>query len=331
MGPPPEAMQSMGDKTYARQTARKLNIPIIPGLEEGTSDYSIFEEWSKKIGYPLLIKAAMGGGGKGMRIVRNENELKSSFELARKEAEGAFGDPTLYMEKYLEKPRHIEFQILADSHGNVVHLGERECSIQRRHQKIVEESPSVIVDEEMRQKMGRDACKIAREAGYINAGTVEFLVDEERNYYFLEMNTRLQVEHPVTELVTGVDIVKEQFSIASGEPLRLKQEEIHHRGAAIEVRVYAEDPDRNFFPAPGLVKNLVEPSGPGIRLDNGVYEGFEIPMTYDPLISKLIVWAENRERAINRMIRALNEYRIGGINTTIGFLKAIMEDERFRR
>ena len=331
IGPPGDAMEKMGDKTYARRMAKEIGAPITPGMEQGTTDLQVFKEKAEEIGYPILIKAAMGGGGKGMRIVRDRNELESAFNLASQEAKGAFGDATLFIEKYIEEPRHIEIQILADNYGNVIHLGERECSIQRRHQKIIEESPSVVVDDALRNRMGKDACRITKAAGYQNAGTVEFLVDKDMNYYFMEMNTRLQVEHPVTEWVTGIDIVKEQFFIADGEPLKLKQEDVKQRGSAIEVRIYAEDPDRNFIPAPGLIKYLREPSGPGIRLDNGVYEGFEIPVNYDPLISKLIVWADTRELAIKRMVRALKEYKILGIKTTIDYLREIMEDEKFQK
>ncbi len=331
IGPPGDAMEKMGDKTYARRTAKEIGVPITPGMEEGTTDFKVFKDKAEEIDFPILIKAAMGGGGKGMRIVRDKGDLESAFNLASQEAKGAFGDATLFVEKYIEEPRHIEIQVVADNYGNVIHLGERECSIQRRHQKIIEESPSVIVDEALRNRMGEDACKITKASGYQNAGTVEFLVDKDMNYYFMEMNTRLQVEHPVTELVTGIDIVKEQFFIADGEPLRLKQEDIYQRGSAIEVRIYAEDPDRNFIPAPGLVKYLREPSGPGIRLDNGVYEGFEIPVNYDPLISKLIVWAETRELAVKKMIRALKEYKIVGIKTTTDYLREIMEDEKFQK
>jgi len=331
IGPNPTAMQKMGDKVYARNTARRIGVPTIPGAYEGFRDYDSFYKEAKSIGYPLLIKAAMGGGGKGMRIVREEKELESSFNLCREEALGAFGDPTLYIERYIEKPRHIEFQILADNYGNAIHLFERECSIQRRHQKLLEETPSVALNEELRKRMGQDAVKIVKAVGYNNAGTVEFLLDQNRNYYFLEMNTRLQVEHPVTELTTGIDLVKEQIHIASGEKLRFKQEDIKKSGHAIEVRIYAEDPENNFLPSCGKIEFLSEPSGPGVRVDSGIYQGYEIPVYYDPLIAKLIVYASTRKEAISRLKRALFEYEIGGVKTTIGFFLAAIEDKGFQK
>ncbi|MEW5923006.1 MAG: ATP-grasp domain-containing protein [Candidatus Zixiibacteriota bacterium] len=281
------------------------------------------------MGYPVLIKAAAGGGGKGMRIVRSVENLIESLESAIREAGSAFGDGRVYLEKYLERPRHIEIQILTDSHGNAVYLGERECSIQRRHQKVIEESPSPIMSEELRQKMGEAAVNIARESGYLGAGTVEFLVDQDLNFYFLEVNTRLQVEHPVTEMVTGVDLVREQIRIAEGRPMTLTQESIGSRGHAIECRIYAEDPHQNFMPSTGTITEYREPSGPGIRVDSGVVAGSEIPMFYDPIISKLIVWGRDRKEAIDRMRRALTEYRISGVHTTIGFGCSVMRSARF--
>lgn len=331
IGPNSEAMQKMGDKVYARNTAKRIGVPIIPGAFEGFKDYESFRKEAESIGYPLLIKAAMGGGGKGMRIVKEEKELESSFNLCREEALSAFGDPTLYIEKYIEKPRHIEFQILADNYGNAIHLFERECSVQRRHQKLLEETPSTALSEELRRKMGEDAVKIVKTVGYNNAGTVEFLLDQDRNYYFLEMNTRLQVEHPVTELTTGIDLVKEQIYIASGEKLRFAQKDIKKSGHAIEVRIYAEDPENNFLPSCGKIEFLAEPSGPGVRVDSGIYMGYEIPVYYDPLIAKLIVYASTREETISRLRRALSEYEIGGIKTTIEFFLSTIENQNFQK
>ena len=331
IGPGPEAMQAMGNKTVARRMVSRAGVPIIPGMEKGYSRLDPMEKTAESIGYPVLIKAALGGGGKGMRVCGDADALKSGFELCRKEAQSAFGDPTLYLEKYIAKPRHIEFQILADKDGNTIHLGERECSIQRRHQKLIEEAPSVAIDASLRKQMGEAAVEAARAVGYVNAGTIEFLLDEEKHFYFLEMNTRLQVEHPVTELITQVDLVHEQIHIASGGKLGLKQESIARRGHAIECRIYAEDPETDFMPSCGRIDRLREPAGPGIRVDSGVYEGFEVPVFYDPLIAKLLVWAPDRQRALRRMHRALSEYLITGVRTTIDFLMDVMEDERFRR
>jgi acetyl-CoA carboxylase biotin carboxylase subunit len=329
IGPTSKAIKLLGDKIAARKTMMRAGVPVVPGTEEGITDESQAKKLAKKTGYPVLIKAASGGGGKGMRVAKNEKELISLMKTARAEAKSAFGDPTIYIEKYLERPRHIEFQILADNYGNVVHLGERECSIQRRHQKMVEEAPSVIMTEELRDKMGEIAKKAVLASGYTNAGTVEFLVDKDMNFYFLEMNTRLQVEHPVTELVTGIDIVKEQLHLAAGEKLSLKQEKIKMFGAAIECRISAEDPAHNFMPSSGKIVELKEPGGPGVRVDSGIFEGFEIPLFYDPLISKLLVWASTRDEAIKRMRRALTEYKIRGIKTTIPFHEKVMENEFF--
>jgi acetyl-CoA carboxylase biotin carboxylase subunit len=330
IGPNPKAMQAMGDKVYARNSVHKVGVPIIPGLLSGVRDFETMHQKAEEIGYPVLIKAAMGGGGKGMRVVRAPNELKSSFELCFQEAESAFRDPTLYLEKYIEKPRHIEFQILADNYGTTLHLGERECSIQRRHQKLIEESPSVALDENLRQRMGVAAVSAARSVGYNNAGTIEFMLDTNKNFYFLEMNTRLQVEHPVTELVTGIDLVSAQIRIAAGEKLWLTQDSIRHSGHAIEGRIYAEDTDAGFLPSAGTIEFLREPSGPGIRVDASVYAGYGIPVYYDPLIGKLIVWAETREGALSRMRRGLAEFKIIGVKTTIDFLYQVMNDGRFK-
>jgi acetyl-CoA carboxylase biotin carboxylase subunit len=326
IGPSGEAMRAMGSKTEARKTMRKAGVPVVPGTEEGLTNDAEALQTAREVGYPVLIKAAMGGGGKGMRIVQVEEELEGALRAARSEAQSAFGNATVYIEKYLVDPRHVEFQILADNHGHVIHLGERECSVQRRHQKLIEESPSCILDESLRRAMGDAAVLAAEAVNYSSAGTIEFIVDRHRHFYFLEMNTRLQVEHPVTELRTGLDLVKEQIKIAAGQPLPLSQEEVVLRGAAIECRISAEDPDENFMPSIGLITRLTEPSGPGVRIDSGFYQGYEVPIYYDPMIAKLIVWAETREAAIARMARALKEYDIGGIKTTISFhLKALAD------
>jgi len=331
IGPPAEAVKLLGDKVAARKTMRSSGVPIVPGteVEIGSDDQgaSIAEE----VGFPILIKAVGGGGGKGMRIVREKSELKSALRAASSEAKSAFADPRIYIEKYLERPRHVEIQVMADKFGNVIHLGERECSIQRRHQKVVEESPSPVVDQKMRLAMGEAAVTAAKASGYVNAGTIEFLVDSDRNLYFLESNTRLQVEHPVTEMVTGVDLAKEQIRIAGGEKLSYRQEDIRWRGSSIECRIYAEDPENNFLPSTGKVHSYREPSGPGIRVDSGLYEGAEVSLFYDPLISKLLVWGESREEAIDRMKRALSEYRIVGVATTILFHLGVMNNQKFRK
>jgi len=329
IGPTSKAIKLLGDKIAARKTMIRAGVPVVPGTEEGITDEVQARKLAERIGYPVLIKAACGGGGKGMRVAKSEKELMSLMKTARSEAESAFGDPTIYLEKYLERPRHIEFQVLADNYGNVVHLGERECSIQRRHQKMVEEAPSAIMTGELRNKMGEIAKKAVIASGYTNAGTVEFLVDKDMNFYFLEMNTRLQVEHPVTELVTGIDIVKEQIHLAAGEKLSLKQEDIKMFGAAIECRISAEDPDNNFMPSSGKIEELKEPGGPGVRVESGIFEGFEIPLFYDPLIAKLLVWARTRDEAITRMRRALTEYKIRGVKTTIPFHERVMENAYF--
>lgn len=324
IGPNPESMKLLGSKTESRKEALKNKIPIIPGTTEPIKNLEEGLKIAKEIGLPVLIKASAGGGGKGMRIVKELKEFKSLFENAKREAESYFGDPSLYIEKLLFNPKHIEVQVLCDKNGNRVYLGERECSLQRRHQKIFEETPSVVVDEEIRKEIGKIALKVAEMAGYDSAGTVEFLRDEEGNFYFLEMNTRIQVEHPITEMVTGIDLVKEQIKIAFGEKLSIKQEEIKIKGHSMECRIYAEDPIRNFAPSPGKILFLENPSGPGIRVDSGIRENFYVPLDYDPLLSKLIVWGKTRKEAIERTKRALDEYKIEGIATTIPFFKEIL-------
>ena len=329
LGPPSSAIDLLGDKMRARKTISESGVPIVPGTEKAISSEDDAVNTAEEIGFPVLIKAAAGGGGKGMRVVKDKSQMKEAIRGASFEAKSAFADERIYIEKYLERPRHVEIQILADQHGNIIHLGERECSIQRRHQKVIEESPSTVVDEEMRNKMGEAAIKAARASGYISAGTVEFLVDENKKFYFLESNTRLQVEHPVTELVTGVDIVKEQFRIGSGEKLSHKQKEIRWKGAALECRIYAEDPANNFLPSVGKIVTYEEPSGPGVRVDSGLYEGCEVSLYYDPLIAKLLTWGNTRDEAVQRMKRALSEYHISGIITTIPFHRKVMGNKRF--
>ncbi len=329
IGPSPEAIEKMGDKLTARRTVAERGVPLVPGTEKGLSD-SELKAAALQIGFPLMIKATAGGGGKGMRIVHEPEEFPRALGAARREALGAFGNDEVYLEKFIPNARHIEIQILADSHGHTIHLGERECSIQRRHQKLIEESPSVVVDEALREEMGRVAIAAAEAVDYVNAGTVEFLFDSQENkYYFLEMNTRLQVEHPVTEWVTGVDIVKEQISIAAGRRLRYRQEDIVPKGWAMECRITAEDPFNNFMPNSGTVTYLKEPTGPGVRVESALYQGYEVSLFYDPMIAKLIVWGETRAEAILRMRRALNEYRIGGIKTSIPFHQEIMDSTEF--
>ncbi|HUN87321.1 MAG TPA: acetyl-CoA carboxylase biotin carboxylase subunit [Terriglobales bacterium] len=329
IGPPPAAMQMMGSKTRARQHMEKAGVPFVPGSLRGL-EFEETREVAAKIGYPVMLKAAAGGGGKGMRLVRDPKELESAFENARSEAQRSFGDSEVYIEKFIENPRHIEIQILADEHGNCVYLGERECSVQRRHQKVLEESPSPIATPEMRQQMGEIAVQAAKACGYTNAGTVEFIADQKRNFHFLEMNTRLQVEHPVTELVTGYDLVHLQFQIAAGEKLPFRQEDIRLRGHAIECRIYAEDPDNNYFPSPGKITLLLAPSGPGIRRDSGMYEGWTVPIDYDPLLAKLIGYGATREEAISRLQRALYEYFVGGIKTNISLFRRILNNADFK-
>ncbi len=329
IGPRPESIRAMGDKTRARKVAMEANVPIVPGSEGALTSEDEARAACAGLGYPVLIKASAGGGGKGMRIIRSENDLSRALNGARAEALSAFGDQRVYVEKYLESPRHIEFQILADQYGNTIHLGERECSIQRRHQKVVEESPSTIVDEELRARMGATAVMVAKACGYENAGTVEFLVDKDRNYYFLEMNTRLQVEHPVTEMRTGIDLVAQQLKIASGERLSFTQEEIEFRGHAIECRIYAEDGEHDFLPSTGRISHLKPSQGFGIRDDRGVEAGGEISVYYDPMISKLVAWGKTRNEAIERMKRALRDYEILGVTTNIPVNLFVMDHPKF--
>ncbi|HEX8764637.1 MAG TPA: biotin carboxylase N-terminal domain-containing protein, partial [Candidatus Acidoferrum sp.] len=330
IGPSAEAMEALGSKTAGRQLARRVEVPTVPGTNDPT-DKSQAQALAQNMGYPVLLKAVAGGGGKGMRLVSSDAEFESAFRDAASEAMNAFGDERLYLEKYLERPRHIEIQVLADAHGRVVSLGERECSIQRRHQKVIEEAPSPIVTPELRKKMSEAAVRLARAGGYVNAGTMEFLVDRHLNFYFLEVNTRLQVEHPVTEQVTGLDLVKLQIAIAAGHRLPFAWETITPRGHAMEVRLYAEDPENNFFPSPGKILSRHTPSGPGIRIDEGVYEGWTVPNDYDPLLSKLIAWGNSREETIARLRRALDEYAITGIRTNAGLFRRILEEPEFLR
>src|SRR5438270_207729 len=328
IGPPAEAMEALGSKTAGRRLARRVEVPTVPGTNDPTGKSQALA-LAQSMGYPVLLKAVAGGGGKGMRLVDSDAEFASAFRDAASEAMNAFGDERLYLEKYLERPRHIEIQILADAHGRVVSLGERECSIQRRHQKVIEEAPSPVVTPELRKKMSEAAVRLARAGGYVNAGTMEFLVDQSLNFYFLEVNTPLQVEHPVTEQVTGLDLVKLQIAIAAGHRLPFAWEAITPRGHAMEVRLYAEDPENNFFPSPGKILSRHTPTGPGIRMDEGVYEGWTVPMDYDPLLSKLIAWGNSREETIARLRRALEEYSITGIKTNTALFRRILAEPDF--
>lgn len=329
VGPGPESIRAMGDKTEARKLVGAVGVPTVPGTPDAVSDVHDVEQFADTFGYPLLIKAAAGGGGKGMRIVHSADELRSAFGAARSEALSAFGDARVYVEKYLENPRHIEFQILADRHGNIVHLGERECSIQRRHQKVIEETPSVILDDDLRERMGAMAVAAARACNYQNAGTIEWLVDRDRHFYFLEMNTRLQVEHPITEMRTGIDIVHQQLNIAMGEKLPFTQKDIVFRGHAIECRIYAEDPFNNFLPSTGTIMHLKPSQGNGIREDRGVEERGEISVHYDPMISKLVALGATRSEAIAKMTRALREYEILGVQVNIPFTLFVLHHPKF--
>jgi acetyl-CoA carboxylase, biotin carboxylase subunit len=329
IGPDSHAIRMMGDKITARKTMMAAGVPVVPGTIDAVKDEEDALKIIKEIGVPVMIKATAGGGGKGMRLVKDSSEILSSLRMAQSEARTAFGDDSVYIEKYIQSPHHIEFQILADKHGNTIHLFERECSVQRRHQKVIEETPSPLLTPEIRNEMGRHAVAAAKACGYHGAGTIEFIVDDNLNYYFLEMNTRLQVEHPITERVVGVDLVKEMIGIANGFELPYKQEDLKQSGHAIECRIYAEDPDNNFMPSPGKIQHITEPLGLGVRHDGYVYEGYTIPIYYDPMISKLIVWAKTREEAINRMSRALHEYKITGVKTSIRFLAKIMECQDF--
>jgi acetyl-CoA carboxylase biotin carboxylase subunit len=330
VGPPPSAIRAMGDKVQAKQVARDAAVPRVPGTDYEIKDAEEAMKIAAEIGYPVLIKASAGGGGKGMRVVRDPKDMESAFGAATREAVGAFGYGGVYMEKMLENVKHVEIQIIADTFGNAVYLGERECSMQRRNQKIIEEAPSMALDEDLRRQMGEVAVAAAKQVGYVNAGTIEFLLTNERKFYFMEMNTRLQVEHPVTELVTGFDLVVEQLRVAGGLPLSFKQEDIKPHGWSIECRITAEDPLNGFLPSIGRVDRVIAPSGPGVRLDSAVYDGYEISLFYDPMIAKLITWGENREQAITRMLRALEEYKIFGPRTNISYQQQLLNSEPFR-
>ncbi len=329
IGPSAEAIEIMGSKLAAKQAAGKYNIPMVPGTATAISDREEAKQIALGIGYPILIKASAGGGGKGMRIVETETEFDEQMDRAVSEALSSFNDGAVFIEKYIESPKHIEIQILGDQHGNIIHLFERECSVQRRHQKVIEEAPSISITPGIREEMGRCAIDVAKSCGYYGAGTVEFIMDEKRNFYFLEMNTRLQVEHPVTELITGVDLVKQMIRIAEGHPLALKQEELAINGHAIEVRVYAEDATNNFLPDVGRLNTYVKPSGNGVRIDDGFEQGMEIPIYYDPMIAKLITYGADREEAIQKMIRAIDEYQITGVETTLPFCRFVMKHPEF--
>ena len=331
IGPPPEAMEAVGDKVRARKLMTGAGVPVVPGTPPLEGDAKKVAKAASKIGYPVLLKAAAGGGGRGMRVVRDNSELPSLLAQARGEAATAFGDDTVFLEKLIEQPRHIEVQVLADAHGNCIHLGERECSIQRRHQKLIEECPSPVVDEAARDEIGRLAVRAVKAAGYVNAGTVEFLRDADGKFYFMEVNARLQVEHPVTEMVTGIDLVKAMIEVAASGPLPVKQEDVRLRGHAIECRIIAEDPARNFMPSPGTIRAQRPPGGPGVRFDSGTYDGYTVPIFYDPLIGKLICWGRDREHAIARMARALDEMRIDGLVTSLSFHRQVMHHPAFIR
>ncbi len=324
IGPSSDVIEKMGNKAQARNTMIAAGVPVIPGSKEAITDLETGKPIAEEIGYPVIIKAALGGGGKGMRVAKTPEEFEKSFQTAQKEAQNAFGDGTMYIEHFVEHPRHIEFQILADSFGNVIHLGERDCSIQRNHQKLIEESPSAAISEELRAKMGEAAVKAAKAAGYKNAGTIEFLLEKNQNFYFMEMNTRIQVEHPVTEWVTGMDLIKEQIKIASGLPLEVTQEDIQFKGHAIECRINAENPEKNFRPSPGKITEIYLPGGEGVRIDTAVYSGYEVPAYYDSMLAKLIVYGKNREEAIAKMCSALGEVIIEGIDTNVDYQYEIM-------
>ena len=330
IGPGPDAIRSMGDKITARKTMIAAGVPVVPGTTEPIRDDAKAVEIIREMGLPVMIKASSGGGGKGMRLVKEEGEIENSIRAAKSEAAASFGDDSVYIEKYIESPHHIEFQVLADNHGNAIHLFERECSVQRRHQKVVEETPSPLITPDVREAMGKAAVAATQAVEYSGAGTIEFIVDEEQNYFFLEMNTRLQVEHPITERVVGIDLVKAMIRIANGEALWLKQEDLFQDGHAIECRIYAEDPDNNFMPSPGRIAHITEPKGLGVRCDGYIYEGYEIPIHYDPMISKVVCWSRTREDTIARMKRALYEYKITGVKTNIRFLERIMDCDDFK-
>ncbi len=329
IGPKKEHLEKMGNKSEARKTMIEAGVPVVPGSEYSTNEPIEALKIAKEIGFPIMIKAASGGGGRGMRIVYNEEEFIDKFNMAKSEASTAFNDDSMYVEKFIEKPRHIEFQILADAYGNVIHLGERDCSLQRRNQKVLEEAPCVVINEELRSKMGEIALRAARAVNYVSAGTIEFLLDKDNNFYFIEMNTRIQVEHPVTELITGVDLIKEQIKIGYGEKLDITQEQVKINGHAIECRINAEDPKEKFRPSPGQIEGYFAPGGYCVRLDSHIYSGYPIPPTYDSMIGKLIVWGKDRDEAINRMNRALDEMVVTGVKTNIEFQKEILNNERF--
>ncbi|MEI8175694.1 MAG: acetyl-CoA carboxylase biotin carboxylase subunit [Candidatus Omnitrophota bacterium] len=331
IGPSSETIKLMGDKMVAKENAKRAGLPVIPGSTGLVKDKDEALKIAKKLKYPVIIKATAGGGGKGMRICHNDVRLISAFLTAQREAEAAFGNPAVYIEKYIDQPRHVEIQILGDQYGHIVHLGERDCTIQRRHQKLIEESPSPALDSKTRKKMGEMAVKAAKAVNYVNAGTIEFLLDEEKNFYFMEMNTRVQVEHPVTELVTGIDLIKMQIKIAAGERIPFKQEEIEFKGSAIECRINAEDPDKDFMPSPGVITTFIAPGGPGIRLDSHAYQGYKIPVCYDSMIGKLIAYGKTRTDAIRTMQRALDEFTIEPIKTTIPFHRKVLSDPSFLR
>lgn len=331
IGPSPEAMEVMGSKLAAKQAVKSYQVPMVPGTDEAVSDPAIARKIAEEVGYPILIKASAGGGGKGMRVVEKPEELEEQMQRASSEAISSFGDGAVFIEKFVGSPRHVEIQVLGDHQGNTVYLFERECSVQRRHQKVVEEAPSAILTPEIRKAMGEAAVNVCKACNYTNAGTVEFLVDEKLNFYFLEMNTRLQVEHPVTEMITGLDLVREQIRIAMGHPLAFTQNELSINGHAVEIRVYAEDPANNFLPDIGTLNLYRRPSGPGIRVDDGFEEGMQIPIYYDPMIAKLIVHAATREEAMDRMIRAIDDYKISGVKTTLPFCKFVMQHPAFRK
>ncbi|APS39474.1 propionyl-CoA carboxylase alpha chain [Salegentibacter agarivorans] len=330
IGPGSKAIKIMGSKLAAKDAVKEYDIPMVPGIDEAITDPEKAKKIAKEIGFPILIKASAGGGGKGMRIVDKEKDLEDQMKRAISEAESAFGDGSVFIEKYVSSPRHIEIQVLADSHGNYIHLFERECSVQRRHQKVVEEAPSVVLDSRLRKQMGKAAVKVAKACDYVGAGTVEFLFDEDQNFYFLEMNTRLQVEHPVTEYITGVDLVEQQIRIARGEKLRLLQEDLKIKGHAVELRVYAEDPMDNFMPSVGTLDKYSIPEGENIRVDNGFEEGMEVPIYYDPMLAKLITYGKTREEAIQLMLKAIKQYEVEGVMTTLPFGKFVFEHEAFR-
>lgn len=331
IGPCPEIISLMGDKSNARDTMKRAGVPTVPGTDGEIQNIDEAIAIAKEIGYPVIVKASAGGGGKGMRVVNSEDELISSIETAQKEAQNYFGNPMVYLEKYLEYTRHVEIQIIGDNYGNVVHLGERDCSIQRRHQKLVEESPSPALNEDLRNAMGEAAVRVAKAVKYNSVGTVEFLLNEDNNFYFMEMNTRIQVEHGVTEMITGIDLMKEQILVASGEKLSFTQEDVKINGCALECRINAEDPSRNFIPCPGMVENYLSPGGIGLRIDSAVYPGYVISPFYDSMVSKVIAWGRDRDEAILRMKRALNEFVIEGVKTTIPFHKKLMDNETFRK